>query len=358
MGISLPHVPRFTAIWQSEKFYERYWLKDLFQPYISDNIVDGKHEVVADNVILFDSVIYSHDPAYYAKFRGKNAFLVHVGDEFFELGTDRYVHFKGVFRTMWSSVFNFDHVMVIPLGYSLENEEPKVAASDRRYAWSFIGEAGKSSRPDMVRALASIEPHITYSVTPVRGVTFFDLNTLGQRRIPRPEFSHILAQSAFAPAPMGNASLESCRLYDALKVGAIPIIERRLTLDYFRKFFGDHPLPTVRSWGEAHKFIVKMLDQPAEMDILQQRCLSWWEQYRSSLGANIGEFLSRRSNASDSVVPLRSNVARSRFWKYFELARHQDLPSFGRRIERQVLRVFKSRKWRVAHHAGSRIGPS
>jgi hypothetical protein len=157
---------------------------------------------------------------------------------------------------------------------------------------------------------------------------------------------------------MGNASLESCRLYDALKVGAIPIIERRLTLDYFKRFFGDHPLPTVNSWGEAHKFIVKMIDQPAELDKLQQRCLSWWEQYRSSLDVSIGEFLSRRSNASDSLVPLRSNFARSRFWKYIELTRHQDLPSFSRRVRRQVLRVFKSRKWRVAHHVGSRIEPS
>src|SRR5271165_4405739 len=145
MRSSLLPVPQFTVIWQSEELFERYWLADLFKPYISGHIHDGRHEIVADKVILFDAFVYSHDPNYYSRFRGKNAYLVHVGDEFYELGTDRYTHFRGVFRTMWSGVFNPDHVMVLPLGYSLENKSAVATASERRYAWSFIGEAGKSS---------------------------------------------------------------------------------------------------------------------------------------------------------------------------------------------------------------------
>lgn len=355
MGSSLPQIPKFTAIWQSDGFFERYWLKSLFEPYISDHILDGKHELVMDNVILFDAFVYSNDPEYYAKFSGKNAYLVHLGDEFYELGTDRYVHFRGVFRTMWSKVFNPEHVLVLPLGYSLQNQASFVTASERRYAWSFVGEAGKSSRPDMVRSLSAIEPHICFSSTPVRGVTFFDQTPLGKKRIPRQDFAQILAQSAFAPAPMGNASLESCRIYDALEAGAIPIIERRLTLDYFKQLLGDHPLPTVRSWSEARMLIEKTLRDPSRLNDLQEQCQRWWKRYQVSLGETIGKFLAERSHAQDSVVPLRSSLAKLPFWKYAELTRHQDLASFARRFRMQIGRAVKGKNWRIAHRVGSDI---
>ena len=84
-----PGTGKFTAIWQSRDYgrdwpmYE--WQKHLFEPYISNHVFDGKHQVVMDNAILFDDWIYATDPEYYAKFRGKNAFLVHPYDEFYDL---------------------------------------------------------------------------------------------------------------------------------------------------------------------------------------------------------------------------------------------------------------------------------
>jgi hypothetical protein len=357
MTPSTPSIQQFTGLWQSEKYFERYWLNDLFKPYIARHVIDGNHQVVEDNVILFDAFVYSNDPQYYAKFRGRNAFLVHVGDEFYELGTDRYVHFRGIFRTMWSGVFNPKQVMVLPLGYSLQNKEPFVKASERRYAWSFIGEAGKSSRPDMVRGLASIEPHICFSSTPVPGVSFFDRTPAGKKRIPRQDFAQILAQSAFAPAPMGNASLESCRIYDALEAGAIPIVERRLTLNYFQHLFGKHPLPTVSSWSEARTLIAKVLADPSRLDSLQQECLEWWKQYQSTLTDKIGEFLAERSGTQDALVPLRSSLPKLPIWKYAELARHQDLSSFSRRVKMQIGRITREKKWRVAHRSGEDSAP-
>jgi hypothetical protein len=185
---------KFTAIQQSEhngRDWPLYsWIMRLFEPYISEIIFDGKHQVVLDNAILFDAWIYARDPAYYAKFHGKNAFLVHPYDEFFDLGVDRYVHFRGVFRQYWSSVFNPRHVMVFPLGSNIQEIPASVVrASDRRYAWSFIGEGGKSSRPDMVRAMSAIEPHICFSTSPIRGNAFFDRNLAGQKRIPLLKYS-------------------------------------------------------------------------------------------------------------------------------------------------------------------------
>jgi hypothetical protein len=349
---------QLTAIWQSEGFYERKFLMRAFGPYISDHVFDGKHEIVLDNSILIDGFIYSHDPSYYAKFAGKNAFLIQVGDEYFELGDVLYRHFRGVFRTNWSAVFNPKHVVVIPMGFTIDPPESFVRATDRKYAWSFVGQAGKSSRPDMVRCLESIEPHICFSSTPVPGVSFFDRGPAGKRRIPMGEFGEILRQSAFAPAPMGNASLESPRLYDALESGAIPIIERRLTLDYFKGFLGKHPLPTVDSWSEGRRVMIKLLNDPARLDALQQECVGWWKDYQERLMAHIGEFLVERSQSDDVLVPLNSRLPQLPFWQYVELARHHNLSAMGRRLGRQMSRIVSERRWRIAHRTGKTLAPT
>jgi hypothetical protein len=344
---------KFVAIWQSDKFFERHYLKRLFEPYISEHILDGKHEVVRDNAILIDAFIYSNDPEYYAAFRSKNAFLVHLGDEFYELGIGRYVHFRGVFRTIWSSVFNTKHVMVLPLGFSINRpNEPSIPASERRYAWSFIGEAEKCSRPEMVHAMSPIEPHICFSSNPVAGTTFFSRAASGTKRIPRTDFVEILRQSAFAPAPMGNASLESCRIYDALECGAIPIVEKRLTLEYFKGLLGDHPLPTVRSWPQARRLVQRLLNDPAKLDNLQLRCTGWWRNYQTELSTRVGAFLAERSNAMAELNPLNSRWATVPGWQYFELLRHQSPRGLLRRIGRQLSRLRTQGRWRESAQRG------
>jgi hypothetical protein len=344
---------KFTAIWQSEPNGTDWplftWLSNLFEPYVSEVIFDGRHQVVKDNAILFDAWVYARDPAYYQQFRGKNAFLVHPFDEFLDLGVDRYTNFRGVFRMIWSSVFNPKHVMVFPLGSYLEAPPASIVpASQRRYAWSFVGEAGKVSRPDMVRAMTPIEPHICFSETPVRGITFFNRDSSGKKRIPKQDFYQIMGQSAFAPSPQGNATIESCRPYDALEVGAIPIVERRLTLDYYKSLLGKHPLPTVDSWSQGRQLAVNLLADPARLDELQQTCLQWWKQYKCKLIERIGIFLTERSNTEDVLVPLRSNLPNWPLWQYVELLRHHNLPGLGRRVAQQAQRIVQQRKWRLA----------
>ena len=349
--------PTFTAIWQSEiagKDWPGYeGLMRFFSPFIKEHVSDGKHEIVMDNVILFDAWIYAFDPAYYDRFRGKNAFLVHIGDEFYDLGAEYYVNFRGVFRPYWSAVFNPQYVMVVPLGNHVPNTTTSILpASERRYAWSFIGEAGKSSRPDMVRAMSSVEPHISFSTTPVPGLAFWSKDVAGPKRIPRSESVEILQQSAFAPAPMGNVNLECYRLYEALDAGAIPIVEKRQFLDYFTKLFGDHPLPTVRNWRQARGLVRGYIDDPVRLNELQQQCHDWWTSYQRQLVDRIGAFLADRAAAGDQVNPLRSRLPSMPGWQYLELSRHQSASALYRRVARQISRVARQGKWRVSIRPG------
>jgi len=148
---------------------------------------------------------------------------------------------------------------------------------------------------------------------------------------------------------MGNVHLETYRPYEALECGTIPILEKRLTIDYYRELWGDHPVPTVRSWKEAHSFIRHMLENPTELDVLQQRCTTWWKLYKLQLSQDMGEFLHRRSAATgptlleDVVLPKYHRPG----WKVRELLRHHDSHAFVRRISRQVTRVLSSGKLRT-----------
>jgi hypothetical protein len=348
---------KYTAIWQEGELYEREWLMHLFNPYISNHVADGKHDLVLDNSIVFDSFVYARDPSYYEAFRGKNAFLVHLSDEFYELGADRYLPFRGVFRTGWSGVFNPKHVFVLPLGYGTEMRTGNLEASQRRYAWSFIGEAGKSSRPDAVKELSPIEPHFCFSTTTVPGMTFFQRSAQARKRISRADVVAILGQSAFAPSPMGNANLECFRVYEGLECGAIPIVERRLGIDYYRSLFGDHPILTVRSWSEARRIIEDLLRNPERMDELQKQCVQWWRQYKSIMVERVGQFLADRSRAHDQLVPLRSRLPNLPLWNYFELLRHHSLAAIGRRVKLQSSRLIQDRKWRVAPKMSAKHPP-
>jgi hypothetical protein len=164
----------------------------------------------------------------------------------------------------------------------------------------------------------------------------------------REETFEILGQSVFAPTPMGNGNLEANRTYDALEVGAIPIVERRLTLDYYSLLLGHHPLPTFSSWSQARQHVIHLLKDPVKLDELQQTCMEWWKSYKVLLVENIGSFLEERSCAVDELVPLQSRLPRLPLWQYVELLRHHSMPAIGRRLKLQVKRIASKKRWRLA----------
>lgn len=349
----------YTAIWQSASPHEREWIEEIMGPWIAKHVTDGKHQLVLDNAILLDAFVYCYDPGYYAQFRGKNAFLVHFLDENFEGRYEIYSNFKGVLRCFWSDVFDPQRVMKMPLGYT--NGTGKAGgtiskATERTFLWSFVGDVNKSTRPDVARELASIEPHFLFSTSRAPGITVLDSVRGVPRCLPPDEFSRILLDSMFSPCPMGNVQLECFRVYESLECGAIPIVERRLTLDYFRKLLGDHPMPTVRSWAEARRMIRKMLRNPDDIDSLQRQCIDWWRQYKIDYSARVGVFLAEQSTApSLEAVPVVSRIQSVPGWRVMELLRHHDTRAVLRRLRRQVGRLLTSGRLRVAHRPGVRL---
>jgi hypothetical protein len=331
---------RFVAIWQSKAPRELPWIEEIFGDLISEHVFDGNHEIVLDNAILLDAFIKKVPEAYYRRFADRNAFLVHFLDETYDGGYERYEHFLGVVRNFWSTAFNPKRVFFLPTGY-WNPVKPQfktiVLASQRRYVWSFDGELRKSSRLDAVKALQSIKPHFLRDTGPT-----YEKPSLRFE----PEYQEILSDSAFAPSPMGNATLETFRSYEALELGAIPLIEKRKSYPYFEHVLGDHPLPSFTRWTDARAFVDRLARDGAALDALQGHCLNWWADFKIQLSSRLREFLANAVEHPNREPSFCTSLPQP-IWQGAELVRHHSVAALRRRVMRQLRRLAFERRFRT-----------
>lgn len=330
---------KFSAIWQSKKPHELPWIAEIFGDLIAEHVFDGNHEVVLDDAILLDGFIKRVPHDYYRKFEGKNAFLVHFLDETYEGGYERYDHFRGVIRNFWSTAFNPRKVFILPTGYwnpAKPQFKAFTPASRRKYLWSFDGELRKSSRLDAVKALRRIEPHFLRDTGPT-----YEKPTLSFK----PEYQEVLTDSAFAPAPMGNVTLETFRMYEALELGSIPLIETRRAYPYFEYVLGSHPLPSFERWSDATAFVERYARDPAALDALQRSCLGWWADFKVGLSGRVRDFIASAPQDRQGEAAFHTALPHP-IWQVAELAHQHSFAALRRRAVRQLRRVLFEQRFR------------
>jgi hypothetical protein len=321
-----------TAVWQKEALRERDWVTQMFGSLISEHITDGSNSIVMDNCLLIDQFVHTKRAEYYREFRKcRNAFFLHLSDEQFHGGYGTYTNFTGVFRNYWSGIFNPASVMVLPLGYSngISPGMRQKPAAERQYLWSFAGEAARASRPEMVAALDSISPHLCYAT-----------DKTGTAALTSDEYRSLLENTVFAPCPMGRLNLECFRLYEALECGAIPIVERRATLDYFTRLLGPNPIIQIRSWEDAREKVGSLAADPTRMNQLQQLISDWWNLHKQTVKNNISQFVTSRVNGESSRASAVKWAYSLPFWQVIELARHHSGPAMMRRFGVQATRLM------------------
>jgi hypothetical protein len=331
---------KLTFIWQGlsslEESYmmpEYEWIREVFKPLLGDQVFEREHRIDPDNCLLIDAYPYSNSREYYQQFRGKNAWLFHRADETYEGGYEIYSNFRGVFRNYWSSIFDPRCVMQLPLGpyHGHLGGMSGRGAAERPFLWSFLGQGGKATRPDMLKALADIGPSFVHITD--RG----PVQPLGKA-----QYAQILRDSVFVPCCMGNVNVETPRIYEALECGAVPILEKRISLDYFRELLGDHPMPSFGSWKQAARFILAIQHDRAAKDELSLRCSRWWATYKRDLTQRVQDFFAR-STSSTNAVRWHGRVPG---WQVLELMRHHTAPALARRAQRQFTRLKEEKRWR------------
>lgn len=284
-GITNIQSEEISLIWQiSDSCWEWDWVREIFQNVDYREIKDGNFTIVKDRAII---VIGHSDKldGYLSQFKSKNYTygIVHIADETYSNPTQSYENAAFVYRNYWHKKYVVQpQVKCFPLGYKTgfwKNYPKQIKeARNRKYTWSFAGQINKSTRQDMISNLKKISKHFIYETQ-----SFADPQALSTEK-----YRNLLLDSIFVPCPRGFWNLDSFRVYEALECGCIPIVEKQ-PLDYFTKFYGNHPFLSVNSWNEAPSLLQHLLNHPELLEQVQKDCYKWWKEYKRNLQNEVAE---------------------------------------------------------------------
>lgn len=158
-----------------------------------------------------------------------------------------------------------------------------------------------------------------------RGDYFENINSSWQSAdmLSTEEYKSVLSESVFVPCPRGNRSVDSFRLYEALEVGSIPIIEKD---PYWTNLLGDHPLiEAPPSWENVGADIQLLLDNPSFLNDHQKEVSAWWSLHKKGLKGAISSVyntpndqpLASKKNSESTNLPSGLDTESKRIQEEF-----------------------------------------
>lgn len=161
-------------------------------------------------------------------------------------------------------------------------------SSDRKYVWSFPGSL-RGSRKHLLNQITKNENisklGLIYIASKFGGDGTFGSNL--SDKPPKTKYLDIIRQSAFVFSPCGNV-METHRIYEAIVLGAIPVIEHCDKRNYL--FFPHHSL-----LFDGAKNMITYVDNASKdltrVDAQQLEMLSWWKLYMDEIGRNVSRVL-------------------------------------------------------------------
>lgn len=284
-----------NLVWQFDQQYrcEEDWLMEVLSGVDVNVVSDCNYEIFLDNSIVIVSSLISQDrhQAYFEKLREMHYKfgIIHLSDENYSAETGFYPYAKFVFRSYWHKKFlDQNNVWILPLGYKAgfwkENVNPQPGpACCRKNKWCFAGQlTGKPTRMSMIENLKNITP---YHIHETFNWGDKDPNALGVIA-----YRNLMLDTIFMPSPTGWWNLDSFRLCEALECGCIPIVERN-PIDYFTKFFGNHPFLVVDTWDQAPALMEQLLNDPVNLELRRQQCYQWWIDYKTDLKSKVAAII-------------------------------------------------------------------
>jgi hypothetical protein len=96
------------------------------------------------------------------------------------------------------------------------------------------------------------------------------------------EYYSLLNRALIVPCPSGPFSQDAARPWEALCMGAVPILDdlspTRTEAGFWKAVLGEHPLPTVTDWNILPQLIAEI---KADWPRINDRCQKWWENYQA-----------------------------------------------------------------------------
>jgi len=289
------------AVWWAsnpEQSYEYHWISSLFEGIPSHYPI-----VVVSNV-------REHRERFQTDYLDTDTpfFLIHLSDEFLD---DDYMIYttpqcKHVFRNyLHPGLASMPNVTHFAIGYkscvgAAASQEARAArtASERPLAWSFSGYSMKSDRELLLRMFQAVTP---YEVHRTGG---FERNLLSDDA-----YVEQLASSKFVLCPVGNNSIDTFRLYEALESGCIPITIRRNINQPWVRYIANYwdallgamtqttmPFVACTTWEEGFAAMKRLLENPEECEQTRAKCVAFWKHYKRTLRAHIQNILSQKED--------------------------------------------------------------
>jgi hypothetical protein len=331
-----------NLIVSSELFFELTWIRELLAKTDVRVFISPKMELFLDNSIYVLSA--NHNPPdrlpkdFFKNLRKINSKgLIHISDEFFLGPYQLYGNFDFVIRQYHSKYFERPGILTIPLGYTneLKGVNGIRLPQSRTHVWTFAGNL-TTARKEMLREFRSIWPN--------RCATY------GNQRSPqvplgKTDYRAMLADSVFCPCPMGNVVMETYRVYEALEMGCIPIVERRPFMNYYENLMPGHAIPTFATWRDARLFVEKAICDDKAVARLQQDVYSWWTNYKMVSQQRVADFIAKSRNDSFQSELRNWNMNKSRYfhvWRKCELLRHSTVQLALSRVGHSVIKKISS----------------
>lgn len=318
-------------VWHADDLVEGDWLRDMFGPMIDSEIIDLDLTCFDDDTIHVVGINWQPLPAYEAYFRKcrarcKHIVLYHASDEWFCGGYRMYRYFDLVIRNFQTYLATHSGILTLPEGYPDRTRlGPTAPADQRQWAWSFSGEI-KASRIAMHAALKSF------------GRNVVTRTNLDGTKLSKADYDALLADTVFSPCPMGNVIIETWRLYESLELGCIPLVEKRVSLDYYGRMFGPNPIPAFHTWRQAREYAETLASDRLGLLRKQSELRDWWAAHKVKVRAEVQAALAGPSHAAS--LEAFAGLLRNRYsviygpLRLIELLRHQTWGSFARRLAR------------------------
>lgn len=172
-------------------------------------------------------------------------------------------------------------------------------ASMRTYVWNFSGSL-RRRRSELLRRLRQSHTLGGKGFVQVSKKFGGDGSFGSETKNPKESYLDSIFESQFVFAPCGNA-METHRIYEAIALGAIPVIENcdPSVADFF-------PFKETMIDGgpsEMVSFVERFIGKPNEVDALQARVQAWWRRYEGSIATNVSKTMTNHIPQAWKTAP-------------------------------------------------------
>lgn len=235
------------------------------------SLINDSNKIVNTCLVVNDTILFSDVLTVVKEIKPKIVF--HLSDERGNIPEWGSLENHTIYVRQYNH-YNCKNIM--PLGYAktmlngiYSLDIPRTKIKDRKYDWSFIGSI-KSDRIDMFNNFTKEFPNYFVDC----GINPWNISSLN---ISPQKMGEIYNNSVFVPIGSGNWSLDCFRFYEAIIMGAIPVIVG--CSEEIKKTYFIHQIKPLfiysNDWNSA-AFKCKQITQK-ELQIMQDSNYNWWK---------------------------------------------------------------------------------